>query len=361
MSKLAGSAVALFAVFLCTSTALAAATSPRYRALECPAGSSGGGGTWTILERDGANRPMKPYLSSLGEGEPGTGTIASPPFEVSSDKIEFTICGHDGVPPGGENKNLLVLVDAASGKVLRKTTAPANDALQDRSWEVKELKGRKVRVEVRDGVSAGAFAWMGIGKIDAGPAFKIDFATSPKLDGWTASRPPVVEKMKERPVVGPGVPFSDLGRSVAPLTASARIPCGFKARRLFLLGATVEYGASGDRRGEIEIVYQGGASDRIPLVIGSTLECEDKVLSKSAANRLHHTDNPFLYYLAITPRDQTIERLEIRRESGQPGIISIRGITCETDAKSDNLKDLPDLAPGHEEESWIEAHTVSGK
>jgi hypothetical protein len=362
MSKLAWSAVAVLAIFSCSPAALAA-PSARFRSLECPASTGGGGnGTWTILERDGANRPMKPYLSSLGEGEPGTGSIASPVFEVGTEKIEFTICGHDGVPPGGENKNLLVLVDATSGKVLRKTPAPANDALQERSWEVKELKGRKVRVEARDGLSGGAFAWMGIGKIDAGPALQVDFAKSPKLEGWTVSKPPVEEtKKRERPVVGPGVPFSDLGRSVAPLTGSTRIPCGFKARRLFFLGVTVEYGAAGDRRGEIEIVYQGGGSDRVPLEIGSTLECEDKVLSKSKDMRLHHTDNPFLYYLAITPRDQAIERIEIRRETNQPGIISIRGITCETDAKAENLKELPDLKPGAEEESWIQAHAVAGK
>jgi hypothetical protein len=354
-------AAAVLAILACSPLATAA-SSARFQALNCPVGSGGGGSTWTVLERDGANRPMKSYLSSLGEGEVGTGSIVSPAFEIASEKIEFTICGHDGNPPGGENKNLLVLVDATSGKVLRKTPAPGNDALEVRSWEVKELKGRKVRLEARDGMAGGAYSWMGIGRIDAGPAFKVDFATQPSIEGWTASRPPPeAKKKKELPIVGPGVPFRDLGRSVAPLTGSARFPCGFKARRLFLLGATVEYGAPGDRRGEVEIVYQGGASERIPLVIGSTLELEDKVLSRSKTLRLHPTADPFLYYLPVRVRNETIERIELRRESGPAGIISIRGITCETDAKAETLSELPDLVPGADEESWIESNAVAGK
>ncbi len=331
-----------------------AAVSGRYRALICPVGS--GGGTWTILDRDGANRPVKPYLSSLGEGEMGTGVFRSPPFAIASDRIQFTLCGHDA---GGGGKNILALTDAATGEVLRKTAAPGNDALQDRSWDVKDLEGRKVRLEARDGIALGAFAWMGVGRIDAGPAFSVDFEKGPSLEGWIASRPPEAETRKEGPVVGPGVPFRDLRRSVVPLTGGARIPCGFKAKKVFLLGCTVEYGAPGDRRGEVEIVYRGGASDRIPLVIGFTLECEDKVLGRSKALRLRPTDDPFLYSLALAPREEVIERIEIRREQGPPGIISIRGITCETDSKAETLKDLPGLAPGAEEESWIESHALS--
>ena len=36
----------------------------RYQALHYP--QPGAGGTWSILERDGANRQVEPYLSSLG-------------------------------------------------------------------------------------------------------------------------------------------------------------------------------------------------------------------------------------------------------------------------------------------------------
>jgi len=109
----------------------------------------------------------------------------------------------------------------------------------------------------------------------------------------------------------------------------------------------------------VRIVYKGGAASQFPLTIGSTLECEDKLLSKSKAMLLHPTDDPFLYYLAIEGRPEEIERVELRRDPKDPGIVSIRGITCETDAKAENLLELPDLSPGAEEAAWIESHALS--
>ena len=84
-----------------TSAALSQETkesSTKYKALQCPQPTMGT--TWAIVEHDGANRKVDPYLSSLGQGESGTGTIASPSFVIDTDTIRFTICGHDG-PPGG--------------------------------------------------------------------------------------------------------------------------------------------------------------------------------------------------------------------------------------------------------------------
>ena len=101
-------------------------------------------GTWAILDRDGANRPMARYLSSLGGGESGTGVIISPPFRIATDTITFTICGHDG-QGGGQKKNFIALVDAKTGKTLQQTTAPGSDAVQARSWDVAKLRPREVR------------------------------------------------------------------------------------------------------------------------------------------------------------------------------------------------------------------------
>jgi len=139
-------------------------------------------GTWAILQRDGANREVAPYLSSLGGGELGTGTIRSPEFPVSTASIAFTVCGHDG-QEGGQGENLVALVDARTGAVLRSTPAPGADPMQERSWDVADLMGRSVRIEVRDGIAAGGFAWIGIGRIDAGERGSVDFAKG-LPDGW---------------------------------------------------------------------------------------------------------------------------------------------------------------------------------
>ncbi|HAK96839.1 MAG TPA: hypothetical protein DCM87_18070, partial [Planctomycetes bacterium] len=82
--------------------------------------------TWAVMDRDGANRPVTPYLSSLAAGEQATGIIASPPFTIAADAIAFTICGHDG-QGGGQQKNCIALVDAKTGETLQRTFAPGND------------------------------------------------------------------------------------------------------------------------------------------------------------------------------------------------------------------------------------------
>ncbi len=94
-------------------------------------GGAVAGKTWGLLDRDGANRPTEPYLSSLVGGEAQTGSIGSPPFVLSVEKIRFTIRGHDG-REGGRDENFLVLLDNKTGNTLRKTHAPGNDALQER-------------------------------------------------------------------------------------------------------------------------------------------------------------------------------------------------------------------------------------
>jgi hypothetical protein len=211
--------------------------SPQYQALECPQPKAGS--TWAILDRDGANQPVAPYLSSLGQGESGTGSILSPPFSVAVDAITFTICGHDGAG-GGRGENYIALVDAKTGEILRRTEAPGHDALQQRRWDVAELKGAEVRIEVHDGNQEGAFAWLGIGGVDAGPALRVDFRQG-LPEGWVR---PERETEPRWELVGGGVPFRRNAAlpGLIPEKGDVEIPCGFAPRRVFLLGCTVPLG-----------------------------------------------------------------------------------------------------------------------
>ena len=100
MTKKTWIVASVFSVWLTTAAISQEATdvSAKYKALKCPPPTLGS--TWAVLEHDGANREVDPYLSSLGTGRSGTGTITSPSFELDADTIRFTICGHDG-PQGG--------------------------------------------------------------------------------------------------------------------------------------------------------------------------------------------------------------------------------------------------------------------
>ncbi len=325
--------------------------SPRFRALvHAPPSRS----TWAILDRDGAGRQVEAYLSSLGLGEVGTGSVSSPEFRLDTDAIEFTICGHDG-PQGGMGKNSIALVDARTREVLRSTPAPGNDAMQVRRWDVAELRGRTVRIEVHDGIALGAFAWLGVGRIDAGPGLKCDFRSGLPSD-WKAEAPPVELRLE---TVRGGVPFLAAPDSLVPKAGATEIPCGFGAKRVYLLGCTVYYGKPPEVHGHVTIVYREGQPDRFPLLVGYTLEVEGKLLSRSPAMHLRASGDPFQYYLVLEPRPAAIEKIVLEKAPDAPAPPWISAITVETEARAENLKPLPDLRPSEEEEAWIAAHSIS--
>jgi len=330
------------------------APSPTYKALQCPAPTVGT--TWAILERDGANRQVQPYLSSLGQGETGTGVVSSPPFKIGDDTLTFTICGHDG-QGGSRGENYIALVDARKGNVLLKTMAPGNDALQERSWDTSQFPGIQARIEVHDGLAEGAFAWLGVGKIDASPSLVVDFSKGMPKD-W--ERPERSAEAQYEVIAG-GIPFQRHAEAftLIPNTGSVEIPCGFAAKRLYFLGCTVAGGKPLTTYGGIEIHYRTGSPEVFPLMCGFTLDGRQKLLGRSKAMHLHPSADPFQHYLAIAPRADEIEKIRLVATPSKYLVPRITAITCETLATSARLLPLPDTSPAADEATWIAAHTIS--
>lgn len=312
-------------------------------------------GTWAILDRDGANRQVPKYLSSLGQGETGTGVIVSPPVRVEVDAIRFTLCGHDG-QGGGANKNFIALIDAKTGKTLQQTTAPGNDAMQERSWDTSPLRGREVRIEVHDGDPGGAFAWLGVGRIDAGPPLRVEF-NDRIPDGWTIRARPAEIRTE---VLPGGVPFLRYPsqHTLVPASGALEIPCGFEAERVFFLGCTVPGGKPLVTYGWIEIVYRDGPPDRFPLLLGFTLENYGKQLGGSKAMYLHRSADPFQHYLVVAPRRAAIEKIVLRRHPKADLVPRITAVTCQTTASGERLVALPQSPAHADEEAWIQAHAL---
>jgi len=350
----AAAAVLLAVIVTATTTADAQIPGLKYQALVCPAPSLGS--TWAVLQRDGANRPVEAYLSSLGQGESGVGTITSPPFVIADDTITFTICGHDG-QAGGRGENFIALVDARKGKTLLKTPPPGNDAPQEETWDVAKFQGMEVRVEVHDGNNGGAYAWLGIGSIKTGEALSVDFGEGiPEV--W--QRPERTADV-EYEVLSGSIPFrrNTTVYSLIPSGGSVEIPCGFSAQRLYLLGCTVAGGATpGETYGGVEIHYRTRSPDVFPLMVGFTLDGQHKQLSRSPAMFLQPTGDPFQHCLAISPRDGMIER--IRLVAGPEGIPQITAVTCQTSAQSDRLVPLPaDDGPTVEQAAQLAARAIA--
>lgn len=326
-----------------------------FKALRCPVPEPGS--TWAVLTRDGGNRAVDPYLSSLAGGEGGTGEIVSPEFEVAVPVIRFTICGHDGTQ-GGRGQNYIALLDATSGETLAKTAAPGADAMQQQSWDSAAWQGRKVRVTVRDGVAEGAFAWLGIGSIDGGAAFQVDFRSG-LPQGWTSSHAEVPSRTELLEGV---VPFlsEQTVHTLVPESGSLELPCGFIARRMFVLGCTVPRGYPLEQYGALDLVYASGTRQSVPLICGYTLDVASKRLSPSAALHLHPSADPFQHYLAIELRDERLESVHLAGNPNRETLPRITAITCQTEESAAVLMKLPAGRPGDGQQQWIDEHALRG-
>ncbi len=119
-------------------------------------------------------------ISSLRPGgERLTGVFRSAEFEVPP-SLTFTITGHSGNPDNPPNgKNYFQLVDAATGRVLKKTLPPRNDSGAEMEWDLRSLAGHRARLEIVDSDSNGSFAWLAVGD------FKPNVAPIPDHDPAT--------------------------------------------------------------------------------------------------------------------------------------------------------------------------------
>ncbi len=125
---------------------------------------------WDFQERLRDGGGTLRVLSSIVRGESLTGILRSPEFELGNE-VSFWLCGHDGYPdkPPG-HRNGVRLVDVASGEVLLEAWAPRNDVARRIAWDTRTLKGRRVRLEVGDGDTGDAYAWIAVGDVAGAPA-----------------------------------------------------------------------------------------------------------------------------------------------------------------------------------------------
>ena len=105
-----------------------------------------------------------PMFSSFETGEERTGLYRSDSFEPAA-TLSFFVAGHDGFPDKRLKKaNFIRLRDAATSEILREASPPRNDVAQKVEWQTADLKELKVFVELVDGDSATAYAWLAIGR-----------------------------------------------------------------------------------------------------------------------------------------------------------------------------------------------------
>ncbi|QOV87603.1 PVC-type heme-binding CxxCH protein [Humisphaera borealis] len=121
---------------------------------------------WTPQSRKCADGVSADFWSSLPKGETLTGVLRSKPFSAPP-KLSLWIAGHNGLPASKDPvKNLVRLVDAASGEVLAEAPAARNDTAKQTTWDLSKVAGRQVAIEAVDADTRTAYAWIAFGRIE---------------------------------------------------------------------------------------------------------------------------------------------------------------------------------------------------
>lgn len=103
-----------------------------------------------------------PLFSSIPEGEQKTGRYVSDPFQVEK-QFHFNMAGHHGYPDEAPHKkNYVRLKDAHTQQTLSTWYPPRNDTAHPYLWETD--RPREVQLEIVDGDTAGAYAWLAVGQ-----------------------------------------------------------------------------------------------------------------------------------------------------------------------------------------------------
>ena len=126
--------------------------------------SAGKGGIpWVIQQRvaKAGGRSVN-VLSSLPEcGEALTSVVQSRPFSIP-EKITIQLCGHDGYPDKpAKGVNYVVLREVPNGAEIARVPAPRSDGVVSRTLDLAAYAGRSGRLEIVDGDTGAAYAWIG--------------------------------------------------------------------------------------------------------------------------------------------------------------------------------------------------------
>jgi putative heme-binding domain-containing protein len=203
-------------------------------------------------------RQTHPTFTSIVKGEERTGIYRSTKF-LLPEVMSFFLAGHDGYPDKPlREKNWVRIHDGQTGQVLRQWQPPRNDVAQEIRWVCGEFSGREVYLELVDGNTDQAYAWLAVSRFSVS-----GLNPSSMVEDWRRGAT-LVKDFRIRslwPVLVDLLQHPTLDRSVAVEAAKGLIenPSGMREAVAESLGFE---GVAGDLR---EQVIQEVTADGKPL------------------------------------------------------------------------------------------------
>ena len=260
---------------------------------------------WAVQRRKSSDGKDADFLCTLPAGETMTGVLRSKKFNAPA-RLTFWMAGHDGFPEKPlQKKNLVRLRNADSLEVLLSAPAPRNDVAKEVSWNLNAHAGKELILELVDGDTAGAYAWLAVGRFQ--PAVVSLPKTTPKL-------------VDERLQSAAQITLATRETSLAPqLVAALKSPAGADARAsvattLLALNAKQHLAACG------EIMNDAGAPEalrqKIAQAIAESNSDEGRALVVDVLRRVPERAQP-KFALALATTKPSAEALLKEVESGR--------------------------------------------
>ena len=113
------------------------------------------------ISADGDTAGM--FVSSLPGGEQLTGVLRSANFKIP-ERLTFFMAGHNGYPNKNDAPKNFVRLRLADGTLVKEEVPPRHDTARKYNWDLASHAGQDGYIEIVDGDTATAYAWIAVGR-----------------------------------------------------------------------------------------------------------------------------------------------------------------------------------------------------
>ncbi len=139
-------------------------------------GNSGNEQSWTVEQLRCQDGQTADVFSTRPRGERATGIYRSSEFVLPA-TLSFFCAGHCGPPDEPcRGLNKVRLLDVLTGSVIAEANVPRNDTAQRIQWDLSSHQGRAGYLELIDGDSGDAYAWMAVGRFSVAALDPVSFS-----------------------------------------------------------------------------------------------------------------------------------------------------------------------------------------
>ncbi|WP_182869415.1 PVC-type heme-binding CxxCH protein [Stieleria mannarensis] len=266
------------------------------------------GNPWVLsTNRNSADgQPASRLHSSFPLGESRTGIYRSDSFPLP-EQLTFFVAGHDGFPDKPlQNLNVVRVRDAVSQAVLQTWSPPRNDTAQKVTWRSGDAAGRDVFVELVDGDTAGAFAWMAVGR------FSIEGLNPSNQASEFSKAARLIGDFELNGLAGVATQVlrdGDIGRQLAADFATAIAALNSSSHSSALAQSIAVVGVDPALRGELTDLLLNPDNDQIVPVMGKVTKLATAAEQLRIAGKLSSDQSGVQTLLALVEAGQASPRL----------------------------------------------------